>query len=133
MDAVALACFNDGAKPDILIVPPGGADSLRNRLDTSSFVRVTQENTMFGMRPITRVNTQFFENIEVIPSRHCPAKYAWMLDSSKVGLYPYRPWFERNMAISGDSDKGEVVGEFSLLVANGSLGHGYIVTTATSL
>jgi hypothetical protein len=131
LDAVALAIFQDNGTPDILIVPPGGANSLRSVMDTSSFVRVTQENTMFGMRPITRVNTQFFENIEVIVSRHCPATKAYMLDSSKVGFYPYRPWFEEPKANTGDSKKGEVIGEYSLLVANGATGHGYVTSTAS--
>jgi hypothetical protein len=81
------------------------------------------------MRPLVTVNTQFFENVQILTSRHCPPKYAYMLDSSKVGFFDYRPFFENNIAVTGDSKKSEVIGEFSLLVANGSLGHGYIVTS----
>jgi hypothetical protein len=98
-------------------------------MDTSSFIRITQENTLFGMRPIMRVNTQFFENLEVVTSRHCPPKQGWMVDSSKIGLYPYRDWFEEPKANTGDSKKGEVIGEYSLLVANGTTGHVQILTS----
>ena len=129
VEAAALALYNNGAHPDMLILPPGGAANLRAILNTSSFVNITQENTMFGMRSITRINTQFFENIELLPSRHCPPKQAWLVDSSKIGLYPYRDFFEQPVARTGDSRKGEVIGEFSMLVANGATAHAQILTS----
>jgi hypothetical protein len=48
-----------------------------------------------------------------------------MLDSRKVGFYTLRPFFQKALAVTGDSQKGEVVGEYSLLVANDKA-HGYI-------
>lgn len=133
LDAVAKAVFDDGGMPDLFIVGTGGANSLHNILDSSSFIRITQEETMFGMMPITRLNSQFFTDIQLMMSRHCPAKKGYMLDSSKVGMYTYRPFGEYEVARSGDSKKRELIGEFSLLVANGALGHGYVVTSASSL
>jgi len=133
LDAVSKACYDDGAMVDTFIVGTGGAQTLHNLLDTSSFSRIDQENTIFGMRPIVRLNTQFMENLAMLTSRHCPPKKAYMLDSGKVGFYTYRPFGEYDVARTGDSKKREVIGEFSLLVANGALGHGYILTTAASL
>jgi uncharacterized protein DUF5309 len=133
LDTVAKAIYDDGGMPDLVILPTGGAQTLHNLLDSSSFIRIDQENTIFGMRPVTRINTQFFTDLTILTSRHCPAKKGWVLDSSKVGFFDYRPFFEQAIAITGDSKKSEVIGEFSLLVANGTLGHGYIVTTASSL
>lgn len=129
LDAAATEAFNNGAHPDLLILPPNGSNSLHSIMDTSSFINITQENTMFGMRPITRVNTQLIENIEILVSRHCPPKTGWLIDSSKVGLYPYRDFFEHELAVTGDTKQGEVIGEFSLLVANGATGHVKIVTS----
>jgi|SRR5688572_13479867 len=129
LNAAATEAFNQGAHPDLLILPPNGSNTLHDLMDSSSFVRVTQENTMFGMRGIARVNTQFFENIEILVSRHCPPKTGWLIDSSKVGLYPYRDFFEQTLAVTGDTKQGEVIGEFSLLVANGDTGHVKIVTS----
>lgn len=88
---------------------------------------------MFGMRPVARINTQFFTDITILASRHCTPKKGWFLDSSKVGFYEFRPFAEYPVARTGDSKKGEVIGEHSLLVANGSLGHGYVVTTSATL
>lgn len=133
IDTVAKAIYDDGGVPDVFIVPTGAAQNLHTLLDTSSFINLTQENTIFGMRPLVQVNTQFFSNLSMLVSRHCPAKKAFMLDSGKVGFYTYRPFGEYEVSRSGDSKKREVIGEFSLLVANGGLGHGYIVTSAAAL
>jgi uncharacterized protein DUF5309 len=133
LDAVAAAIYADGGMPDLLILGTGAAQTLHNLMDSSSFVRIDQENTLFGMRPITRVNTQFFTDLQLLVSRHAPPKKAYMIDSSKIGFFDYRPFFEQTLAVTGDSKKGEVIGEFSLLVANGATGHGYITTSASSL
>lgn len=132
-DAVAKAVFDDGGMAEVFIVGTGGANSLHTAIDSSSFIRIDQENTMFGMRPVARLNTQFSENVALLMSRHAPATKGYLLDSSKVGFYTYRPFGEYDVARSGDSVKRELIGEFSLLVANGGTGHGYVVTSAASL
>jgi len=133
VEAVALAVMQDGGNLDAAIMPLTGAQSLYDLMDTSSFVRIPLKNTMFGMRPVARINTQFFTDLEILASRHCQPKKSWFVDSSKVGLYTFRPFSEYPISRTGDSKKGEVIGEHSLLVANGSLGHGYIVTSAANL
>jgi hypothetical protein len=132
-DDVSKAVYDDGGMVDMLVIGTGGANTLHNVLDNSSFLRIDQENTMFGMRPVAKLNTQFSENVALVMSRHCPVNKAYALDSSKVGFYTYRPFGEYDVARSGDSMKRELIGEFSLLVANGALGHGYIVTSNSTL
>lgn len=114
----------DGGNPDLLVMHPSIANDLRALIDSSSFVRVDQENTMFGMLPITRVATQY-GMLRLVESRWCPTSTAYILDSGKVGYYTLRPFASKPLAVTGDSVKGEVVGEFSLLVANDKA-HGYI-------
>jgi len=130
IDAVSQAIFDDGGMADIFIMATAAAGNLHTLLDTSSYVMLSQENTVWGMRPIATINTQFFENVQILTSRHCQPKKAWMLDSSKVGFFDYRPFFEQSLAITGDTKQSEVIGEFSLLVANGSTGHGFITSSA---
>lgn len=132
-DTVTKAVFDDGGMANLFVIGTGGANTIHNLIDTSSFVRVDLQNTIWGMMPIVRLNSQFAQNVEMVMSRHCPAKKAYLLDTNKVGFYTYRPFAEHPVSRTGDSEKGEVIGEFSLLIANGSLGHGYIVTSASSL
>ena len=133
VDTVSKAIYDDGFIPDVFIIGTGGASTLHGLLDTSSFIRIDQENTMFGMRPVVKLNTQFVENLTMLTSRHCPATKAYMLNSGLVGFYEYRPFQTKPLAVTGDSDKRELIGEYSLLVGHGGLAHGYITTTAASL
>jgi hypothetical protein len=133
LDALAKTIFDNGGAPDLIVQGSAATGTLHTLMDTSSFVRITQENTMFGMRPVTMVNTQFFENLQLLTSRHAPVKKSLMLDSSKVGFYTYRPFAQYPVARTADARQAEVIGEFSLLVANGSLGHGTIATSNSTL
>lgn len=124
VDNLAEAILLDGGNPDLLVLNPSVANDIRGLIDSSSFVRVDQENTQFGMAPITRIATQY-GFLRLVESRWCPLATAFMLDSAKVGFYTLRPFFMKPLAVTGDSQKGEVVGEFSLLVANDKA-HGWI-------
>lgn len=127
LDAVSLKIMQDGGSPDILVMAPGAAANLRNLIDSSSFLRVEQSNDQFGMRAIEMVYTQFHV-LRLITDRWCPNDYAYMLDSSKVGLYTLRPFTSYELARTGDSMKGEVIGEFSAAVANDKA-HGWLYTS----
>ena len=132
MHSLSKKIYDDGGIPDVLIVGSGGAGTLHGLMDSSSFIRVGQENTVFGMMPVARINTQFHTNLQILTSLNIPANKAYMLDSSKVGLYALRPFFDNPIAKSGDYMNGEVIGEFSLMVANNK-SHGYIQTSNSTL
>ena len=123
-DDLMEAIYNDGGNPDILAINPAIARDLKDLLDTSSFVRVDQANTQLGMAPIQKIVTQY-GSLQLVMSRFCPVSKAFALDTRKVGLYTYRPFAWHEIAITGDSRKGEVVGEFSFIVANDK-SHGWI-------
>jgi len=129
IDNLAEEIVMDGGNPDLLVLSPRIANDLRALLDSSSFVRVDQEETQFGMVPITRVATQY-GLLRMVESRWCPTAKVFVLDSSKVGFYTLRPFGSKPLAVTGDSLKGEVVGEFSLLVANDKA-HGWVYGVTT--
>ncbi len=131
VDSLAELVMADGGMPDILVMNQAGANNLRSVLDSSSFVRIPQENNQFGMAPIEYVMSQFFK-LRLVVDRWCPATKAYMLDSSKIGFYTLRPFASYELSKVGDSVRGEVVGEFSLAVANDSA-HGYITTSGSEL
>lgn len=119
----------DGGMPDLLVLHPGVARDLHDIIDTSSFVRVDQSEQRIGLGPLMTAQTQF-GNLRVIMDRWCPSATGFVLDSSKIGLYTLRPFGWKPLAVTGDSKKGEVVGEFSLLVANNEA-HGTITGLTT--
>lgn len=111
--------YLDGGNPDILVCNPSVARDFKDLVDSSSYVKLAYENNQIGMQPIQRLVTQYGA-LQLIMSRFCPVSTAWVLDSRKVGLYTLRPFAWEKLAKTGDSNKGEVVGEFSLMVANES-------------
>jgi hypothetical protein len=119
----------DGGYPDLLVMNPRVANDLRALLDNSSFVRVSQDENKLGVDAIERVMTQYGE-LELVMDRWCPADSAYILQSDKLGFFTLRPFESYELARTGDSLKGEVVGEFSLLVAN-EKAHGVITGITT--
>jgi hypothetical protein len=119
----------DGGYPDLLVMNPRVANDLRALLDNSSFVRVNQDENKLGLGPIERVTTQYGP-LELVMDRWCPVNTAYFLDSGKVGFYLLRGFELKELARSGDSVKGEVVGEVSLLVASDKA-HGKITGITT--
>jgi len=124
IDYVMEQVYIDGGNPDLLICHPSVANDVRDLLDTSAYVRLDLTNDLLGMAAIERVQTQY-GSLSMVMDRFCPLSKAWILDSRKVGLYQLRPFAWHDIAKAGDSDKSEVVGEFSLLVANDAA-HGLI-------
>lgn len=130
VDLLAENVMIDGGNPDLFVCHPSIANDIKALLDSSSFVRVDQNpGGQFGMTPISRIQTQY-GSMRMVVSRWCPTSHAFMLDSRKVGLYTLRPFGWKPLAVTGDSRKGEVVGEFSALVANDKA-HGYLYNITT--
>jgi len=124
VDTLAKSIFNDGGNPDVFVCNPATAKDLKDVLDNSSFLRVTNEVNTLGTAPMQRLSTQYGE-MEIVMDRWCPTSKAFMLDTSKIGLYTLRPFGWHDLAKVGDDERAEVIGEISLLVANDKA-HGWI-------
>jgi len=129
IDTLAEYITIDGGHPDILVCHPSIANDIRGIIDSSSFVRVGLMNEDFGMKGVRTVHTQYGD-LALIMDRWCPTDKVFMLDSSRIGYYTLRDWETYPLAKTGDADKGEVIGEFSLLVANDKA-HGWIYGITT--
>lgn len=116
----------DGGNPDLFVCAPQIARDLKDIIDTSAFVRMTQDNTSIGMAPLGTIQTQY-HNLMVVMDRWCPVADAYMLESGRVGYYTLRPFGWQPLAITGDATKAELKGEITLLVANDVV-HGRLAT-----
>jgi len=132
IDALAKSIFDDGGNPDLLVIGSGAWNTMRGLMDSSSFIRYGQENTQFGMKNIARANLFAFDNVEILVDRWCPADKAYLLDTKKIGFYTLRPFAQFDISRGGDYIAGELIGEFSLAVANDKA-HGYLDTSNSTL
>ncbi len=129
VDLLMEEVFIDGGHPDLLVMNPRTANDLRALLDNSSFVRVSQDENKMGLGAIEQVVTQYGK-LELLMDRWCPSTTAYMLESDKVGFYTLRNFEMKELARAGDALKGEVIGEFSMLLAN-EQAHGKITGITT--
>jgi hypothetical protein len=124
VDTLVYDCFVDGGSPDLLVINPHAAGDLKALLDNKDYLRVPIDGNKLGRPPVEYVVTQW-GTLRILMDRWCPLAEAFALSSKDAGLYQLRPFAWKPLAVTGDSKKGEVVGEFSFLVANAA-GMGYI-------
>ena len=129
VDDLTESIYADGGNPDLFVCHPGTARDLRDIYDVTAFVQTTLQNTEFGMQAITTLNSQWGP-LRLVQSRFCPTGNAFILDSSRIGLYTYRPFGWHELGRTGDFKAAEVVGEFSFAVANDKA-HGYMSGIST--
>ena len=130
VDTASLYCHLDGGNPDILMLHPTAANRLRDTLDSSSFVRVSQDETELGMR-LGRVQTQYHD-LELIANRHMSNSYGWLLESAYIGVYTGDEFFEKDTGRAQEYDLAgalEILGDYSLVVQHGDLAHSRLYTT----
>jgi len=110
--AVQAAYEGGGSGHWFALASPTMMTKIKNFYDSSLFLRVDRGETTVGMN-IERVATPF-GTVDLILDRWCPTTLIPILDAEHVGLYTFDPFFQEPLAKTGDSVKGEVVGEFTL-------------------
>ena len=123
-DGAMEKAYGYGGFPDVAVMNHAVAKDLKDVIDTSAFVRFGQDENRVGTAPVANIVTQFGQ-LNVLMDRHCPVARSYVLQSDKVGVYTLRPFAMYDIAKSGDSDKVDLVGELSFLVANDAA-HAYI-------
>ncbi len=112
-DAVQ-SCWSEGGNPSLLVC---GAWALRKIRDFyAPSVRSTPDERRGGIR-IDKILTTTGE-LDVLPARNCPTTKLYILDESRVGFVPIDEFVTEDLAKTGDADKAQVVGEYSLALVN---------------
>lgn len=112
-DAIASA-WEDGGQPDVIF-----CNSWVKRKITSFYapnVRTTRDESRGGVT-ISEVETEFGV-INLVMDRWCPSTKLYVVESQYVGFLAYEPFFQEELAKVGDSVRGQVVGEYTMVVKN---------------
>ncbi len=113
-DAVQNA-WTYGGNPRLIVC---GAWALKKIRDFySPYVRTERDETRGGIT-IEKVLVPPVGELDILVDRWCPTDKLYIIDPDKVGWVPVRPFFEEKLAKTGDSEQGEVVGEYSFVVEN---------------
>jgi hypothetical protein len=112
-----------GAKPDLIVC--GGSQKRR----INAFIQATQRfsSGTETFKNLVSIYESDFGVCRVVLSRYVPADTVLFLDSSRVGLVPLsgRSFQFKNLAVTGDYQSGELLGEYTLELRN-EKGHGVL-------
>lgn len=108
-------CYTQGGTPRALYVSPAVKVALSANIDPT-LRRTEGSDTQVGF-VVDRILTDF-GLIDVIVDRHFPTTKGLLLQEEFDTRRVFDGYFHEMLAKTGDSDKGEIVGEFSLEVKN---------------
>jgi hypothetical protein len=108
------AAYVDGGKPSKAFVSPSNMQVIKNLYDNSSFLRVDADQKSVGMT-IEKIITPY-GNVDLIMDRWASNSSIYILDPEHVGFVTYYPFTSEPLAKTGDYQRGEVVGEFTLCI-----------------
>ena len=108
------AAYLDGGKPSKAFVSPTNMQVIKNFYDSANFLRVDTKEKTVGMT-IEKIITPY-GTVDLIMDRWAPDATIYILDPEHVGFVTYYPFTSEPLAKTGDYQRGEVVGEFTLCV-----------------
>ena len=124
LNTMAKQVFDDGGTPDIVLV--GAVQKQKISAFDQEFRRSTMDSRRSGYTNEEFV-TDLGVNLRVIVDRWVPSDVAFVLDSSRIKIMPLkgRSFFLEQLAKTGDAQKWQIVGEYTMEVRNAAQAHAY--------
>jgi hypothetical protein len=108
----ALSAYEDGGTgPWLAVCAPANLQTIKNFYDSSNFLRVDPSQSQVGM-VIDEVVTPY-GNVKLLLDRWALSTQIPLIDPKHAGMLTLRPFTQEPLAKTGDSQKGQVVGEFT--------------------
>lgn len=117
--------WTNGGTPDTLMVSPAVKVAITANIDAATR-RWTMSDTIGGYA-VEKVVTDFGE-VDIVVNRYFPTTKALVLDRKNLAKVVFDGYHHELLAKTGDSDRGQIVGEFSLIAKN-ELGMGQVIIT----
>lgn len=121
--------WDDGGVPDLIIT--GGFASRKINDFYEGFVETVRSEKIGGIKIRQLIHPITGDAIDIMVDRHCPTNELWILESKNIAFYEFDPFFYERLAKTGDAVKGEIVGEYGLVV-RADKHHGLVHTFSTS-
>ena len=121
------SCWDDGGNPNLIICNGW----VKRKIDAmfEGFVRTERQEDRGGVM-ISTIDTNY-GSLDILMSRWCPKTKMYIVESDYIGFLSYDPFFQEMLAKTGDAVKGQVVGEYGLVVKNAGA-HGRISSISTT-
>ncbi len=108
-------CFAQGGRPNIIF--SGSYAKRKMGSFYEGFVKTERSEKVGGIL-IDRLQHPILNyEIELIVDRNCASTDLWGIDDRYAGYVEYQPFMFEPLAKTGDADKGQVIGEYGMVVA----------------
>lgn len=118
--------YNLGATPNLIVMSPRMKGTLSGKTYTGSVFEQPSDTGLGRVKDMLRTD---FGDVEFVMSRFIPRQFGIVLTRELVRRLVFEPWFSEPLAKTGDTDKGEIVGEFSCKVKHADQAHFVIQAT----
>jgi uncharacterized protein DUF5309 len=115
VDAEFQQIWAAGGKTDLIICDAWFQRKINDFYE--GFVSTERSEKVGGMIIKQLMHPLTGQLVNVLVDMHCPSGYAHFLDTRYVGYITIDPFFYETLAKTGDSEKGETVGEYGFVCA----------------
>lgn len=121
-------CYNAGGTPDLIVASPKQKRKLTGLIAASQRYYPRMGSSEAAGGAVTQYISDF-GTLDILTDRHLPADTILILESENIAVVQGQPFTLENLAKTGTSQKGEIVGWFSLEVKAES--HSSVMTGLT--
>jgi len=109
--------FDDGGNPDLILTVAHAQRKINDFYE--GYVQTERSEQLGGVLIKKLMNPITGKIIDVVVDRNCPAGQMHILDTTKIAYYPLDPFFYERLAKTKDTSAfGQVIGEYSMVIAN---------------
>lgn len=130
IDDILVKIWDAGGKGNLIITSSWAKRKINSFYE--DFVRTERTESMGGMSITSLEHPLGGEPISIIVDRHCQSNRLYCLSTDNVGYITIDPFFYEELAKTGDSEKGQTIGEYGF-VCQFEKSHGYIHTFSTTV
>ncbi len=118
LKAVMLKCYNSGAEPDTLMLPPAVKQTFSGF--TGVATKTIQQTAVEAAAIIGAVDfyVSDFGTLAVVVNRFMRVRDGLFLDFNFIKVAYLRPFFTKPLADTGDAEKRLLLGEYGLQISN---------------
>lgn len=126
--ATKLAFADGGVGPWFAPLSATNYERIRKFLENTGFLRVSQDEKVVGMAQPDVIRTAFGDVYPIL-DRWADDSNIYLVDIKHVGMLTLQPFTQEPLAKTGDTERGQVIGEFTLCVREPAA-HAYLTSVS---
>lgn len=104
-------CYTAGGEPDTIMLPPALKQTFSGFTGNATRFDKSEDAKLYAS---VDVYVSDFGEIQAVPNRFMATRDVFVLQSDKLAIAYYRPFFTKELAPTGDAEKRELIVEWTL-------------------